>query len=110
MKHLSRSFLFVLGIVCLLFMICVSGSALAADAPAAAPASVTGLPILDTILTYMGAVGTALATLASFLPRTWKFTQVLARLSTDVRGILTPDIEDDPSWARRVRGDSSSKP
>lgn len=46
---------------------------------------------------------TVLTTLGSILPRTWRLTQIIARFSTDLRGILTPDTEDDPSWAKRKR-------
>lgn len=94
----------LLALLTLACLALLAGPVLAAEQAA----TVTGLPVVDTILAYLGAIGASLATLATVLPRTWKLTQVLARLSTDVRGILTPDTEDDPEWAQRIRKDSSS--
>lgn len=101
MQHL-RKILGLLASVCVCVIACTT-PAYAADAAASA----TGHPLVDTVFTYLGMLVAGLTTLGSLLPRTWKLTQVCARLATDVRGILTPDTEDDPSWVKKIRKDSN---
>lgn len=103
MEHVRRALLALLSFAFIFFAVHL---AFAADD--AAPASVTGLPVVDQILGYLGAIGASLTVLANLLPRTWRFTQVLARFSSDLRGILTPDTSDDPDWAKSIRKDSGS--
>jgi hypothetical protein len=71
-------------------------------------ATVVGHPLVDTIFAYLGMLLTALTTLGAVLPRNWRFTQVIVRFSADLRGILTPDTDDDPDWAKRIRKDTGS--
>ena len=105
MQHLRKPLLALLSIACLCLVV---GAAFAVDgaAPAAQPAVVP--PLLEQLFSYFGMAAVALSTLATILPRTWKLTQVFARLSTDIRGILTPDEADDPQWAKRTPKDTGS--
>lgn len=76
-------------------------------AEAVATATATGYPIVDQVFAYLGMAAAALSTLGAVLPRGWKVTQLAARWSADLRGILTADPSDDPSWLRRGGGGSS---
>lgn len=70
--------------------------------------SPVGHPLVEQLFAYLGMAVTALSTLAAILPRSWRVTQLFARFSADLRGILTPDPSDDPKWAQRLRKDSGS--
>ncbi len=64
----------------------------------------TGHELVDRIFAYLGMAVTVTSTLATVLPRAWRVTQLLARFSADLRGILTPDPSDDPEWVKTLRG------
>jgi hypothetical protein len=68
--------------------------AFAQDAP------VTGHPLADQVFAWIGTAITVLTILATVLPRAWRLTQILARFAMDLRGILTADPKDDPSWIK----------
>lgn len=98
MQHLSVMLLAVLSLVCVM-----SSTVLAAEE------SLTpiGHPLVEQIFSYLGMLVAALTTLATVLPRHWRVTQLFARFSVDLRGILTPDPSDDPEWAKRIRRDTN---
>ena len=81
-------------ILILFAVLLVPSVCLAQEAP------VTGLPVVDQVLAWVGALAGVLTFLATVLPRTWKVTQLLARFASDLRGILTPDTSDDPKWMK----------
>lgn len=62
-------------------------------------------PLFETLFAYLGMAVAGLSALATVLPRHWRVTQLCARFSADLRGILTPDPSDDPEWAKRIRRD-----
>jgi hypothetical protein len=74
--------------------------------PVTPPSPVTGYPLIDRVLAWLGATVTVLSTLAAILPKSWRVTQLIARFSADLRGILTPDPSDDPAWAKSTRDKS----
>lgn len=84
---------------------CAVRLAFAADAPVSATA--TGYPVIDQLFAYVGMAAAALSALGTILPRTWRLTQLIVRFSADLRGILTPDTTDDPSWLKRGGGGTS---
>lgn len=98
--HWPQSLLALAAFAC----VCLTtAAALAADEPPNA----TGHPLVDTVFAYVGMLVTALSLIGAVLPRQWRATQLLARFTADLRGILTPDPSDDPDWARRSKSDSS---
>lgn len=48
-------------------------------------------PLTDQILVWLSVAMSVVTVLANTLPAHWELTQVLARLSTDLRGIRKPD-------------------
>lgn len=64
--------------------------------------AVTGHPLVDQVFAWLGSVVAALTVLATLLPRTWRATQLIARFAMDIRGILTPNPSDDPSWVKKA--------
>lgn len=92
---------------CTLLMCSVVSAQDAAPAPPVETLTPIGVPLIEKIFVYLGMVVTFLSALAAILPKSWKLTQVIARFSADLRGILTPDPADDPEWARKLRGRSS---
>lgn len=48
-------------------------------------------PLTDQILVWLGVATVIAGTLAAVLPPHWRITQVLARFSTDLRAVRTPD-------------------
>lgn len=60
-------------------------------------------PLVERVFAVLGLAASVLATLATVLPRSWRITQLCARFSADLRGILTPDPSDDPEWLKRER-------
>lgn len=104
MHHLEKLLLALLSSVALVL---VAAVAIAGDAQPAAAQTVVGHPLVDTIFAYLGMLLTGLTTLGAVLPRTWRLTQLIVRFSADLRGILTPDPDDDPELAKRIRKDTS---
>lgn len=107
MQHRGKLFLALLALLSFAGVVFVASVAFGAEPPAAGAGTVVGHPLVDTIFAYLGMLLTALTTLSAVLPRTWRLTQLLARFSADLRGILTPDPSDDPEWAKRIRKDTS---
>jgi hypothetical protein len=96
-RHLPRlSALFALVTFCLL-----GTAVLAADASPPPPAVKASL--FEQAFSYLGMAAAGLSAVAALLPRSWKVTQLAARFSADLRGILTPDTADDPSWSNPRR-------
>ena len=50
---------------------------------------VTGHANVDSAIKFIGAIYVILSVLAAVLPKAWTFTQVLARFTADLRGVLT---------------------
>lgn len=48
-------------------------------------------PLTDQILVWLGVATVIAGTLAAVLPPHWRITQILARFSTDLRAVRTPD-------------------
>lgn len=92
-----------------LTLVCLAGAtALGAQVeapPSPPPAPPVVHPLVDHLFAYLGMAAAALSTLAAILPKTWRLTQLCARFSVDLRGILTPDPSDDPEWAKRIKRD-----
>lgn len=51
----------------------------------------TASPLMDQLLVWLSVAMTIITLLANTLPPHWSFTQLCARLSTDLRGIRKPD-------------------
>lgn len=56
-------------------------------ATAYASAVVTGYPMVDLVLVWVGVASVIAAALATALPKEWKLTQVLARFGSDTRNL-----------------------
>ncbi len=112
MQHCIRAPLALILFACA-YLICFASSVAYAQgatpaAPPPAPAPMLGHPLVDQLFAWLGMLATATTTLGTILPKGWRFTQLLARFSTDLRGILTPDPADDPSWTKPRGRDSSA--
>lgn len=61
--------------------------------------------LIDQILAIVGSVWAVSTALAAALPRTWRITQVLARLATDLKGVL----HDEKAVQKRIEEVQSPK-
>ena len=78
----------LLAFIVTLFVMLLTGSAYGAEELTEVQ---TVSPLADQILVWLSVTMTVITVLANTLPAHWPLTQLLARLSTDLRGIRKPD-------------------
>lgn len=88
MRHSQKDNHMLLFVLVIAFLFALTGTACGAEEMTEVQ---TVSPLVDQLLVWLSVAMTVITLLANTLPPHWSFTQLLARLSTDLRGIRKPD-------------------